>query len=79
LTSLKRVPDLFRNSASQTARDYRCQVWPLSAVIQISPALVTILPCCASENSMLVISPVSVVPDEDGSTRVQRDPESDEW
>jgi hypothetical protein len=50
---------------------YRCQVWPLSAVIQTSPALVTILPCCALENSMLVMSPVSVAPDAAGSTRVQ--------
>src|SRR6202047_2980746 len=36
----------------------RRQVLPPSAVIQASPDEVAILPCCESENSTLVMSPV---------------------
>ena len=38
-----------------------------------------ILPCCRSEKSTAVMSPVNAVPADDGSTRVQWAPASREW
>jgi hypothetical protein len=56
-----------------------CQVWPSSAVVQTSGVEVVILPCCRSEKSTAVMSPVNAVPGDDGKTRVQWAPASREW
>ena len=55
------------------SRGYCCffQDCPLSDVLQTSPVEVEILPFCASANSKLKISPLSVADSEAGTTRTQ--------